>query len=265
MIVKVKIMLNFNFLYTLLFLLLIYYLNKKSQYVNENIHEIKYNSKTLEVSDCDTVIVVPIFNRKKYLESCLQSLDKCFLNNSIVVFVDDSSDFETQEYLKNVSLSNISFIKIFKKVNRNMFDSFRMVFDEFYKYENIKFFVTLDSDTIHKPEWLIKLKLLYYDKENEKKNGNMLLTGFNTLNHLNISEHQNCYKKNSCGGINMFFDKNLYPVFKETLYDALWDWRVVQLCQINNWDILCTKPSVINHIGFEGLSYGKQFDVAFDF
>ena len=102
MIVKVKIMLNFNFLYTLLFLLLIYYLNKKSQYVNENIHEIKYNSKTLEVSDCDTVIVVPIFNRKKYLESCLQSLDKCFLNNSIVVFVDDSSDFETQEYLKNV-------------------------------------------------------------------------------------------------------------------------------------------------------------------
>jgi len=145
-----------------------------------------------------------------------------------------------------------------------MHDSYVIGFDLLKDVFNIKFMCTLDSDTIHKENWLITLKNVY--ENNYKQVKGLLLTGFNTHAHKIIKEHDNFYEKESIGGISMFFETRLYNEYIRNKFihnKNEWDWEVVHETNRRDYKIYCTKPSVIQHIGRFGMNVSH--DHAFDF
>ena len=111
---------------------------------------------------------------------------------------------------------------------------------------------------------MIDKLLLLQDKYPEQFT---IVTGFNTdINHLIIEEKNDHYIKNSMGGINMLFTKDTYiNIIRPTLNTLQWDCDVCSVLKKENGLLLCTKPSVIDHIGENGLwsqpdKYNKSID-----
>jgi len=211
-------------------------------------------------------IVIPTYNRLDMIKKTLDSLFKTKLQNTLLIIIDDASNKETQDLIKNYNCL-IPTIKFFKKENKCMYDSFVMGFDHVIEYyPSIEYLITLDSDTIHKENWLIKLYELY----NIVNNKNCIVTGFNTTSHHKIQKSfPNYHIKKSIGGINMFMNKNLYiNHIKQILISGKkdWDWAVVRYFEKKKFTFYCTKPSVIQHIGDIGMhSNPKKYDRALDF
>lgn len=66
----------------------------------------------------------------------------------------------------------------------------------------------------------------------------------------------------------MFFPTKMFytHVQKALLEKNQWDWALVRLMNDDNLPLICTKPSVVQHIGFVGMNSKKHgFDVADDF
>lgn len=208
-------------------------------------------------------IVIPVFNRPDYIIRCFESLRDSNIHNAVLVIVDDNSTIETKKIIEEFELRNIVIHKIYKTDDRGMFVSFVMGFDYICnRFPDIKHLITLDSDTIHKRDWLDRIIDLRksYSKET-------LVTGYNSTLHDTISTHDNYVIKKSCGGINMLFSKSMYKGFIRDAFvrtKNLWDWEVVKNCSSRKIPILCTRPSYIQHIGVEGL-HSKSNDFARDY
>jgi glycosyltransferase involved in cell wall biosynthesis len=210
-------------------------------------------------------IVIPTYNRLDMIKKTLDSLFKTNLQNTLLFIIDDNSNKETKDFIKEYNCL-IHTVKLFKKENKLMHDSFVMGFDNAIKnYPSIEYLITLDSDTIHKPNWLLKLHELY----NTINNKNSIITGFNTLNHKITKSFKNYHMKHSIGGINMFFHKDFYIEHIRPILISVkkgWDWQVVFHCWNKEFRMYCTKPSVIQHIGNIGLhSKNGKYDKANDF
>jgi glycosyltransferase involved in cell wall biosynthesis len=214
---------------------------------NSNVSETYVSSSESYTNATDTVIVIATYNRLQILRETMQSLEKSDLTNTLLIMVDDNSNTDTVEYLKSLKVNNTPTICVFKKENRNMFDSFKLAFDCCTSESNLKYYVIMDSDTIHKQDWLIKEKDLYNKLSNTEK---CIITGFNTDAHpFNMVNDSYC-KKKSIGGINILFDKDFYlNILRGTLYDFAWDWTMSDRCNSHNINMYCTTPSVIQHIG----------------
>jgi hypothetical protein len=78
--------------------------------------------------------------------------------------------------------------------------------------------------------------------------------------------------KESIGGVNVLFEADLFDSliapnlrYEEPLQIG-WDWLVVRAVVQKGYPLLCTKPSVVQHIGRVGrFSFFVQFDQALDF
>lgn len=212
-----------------------------------------------------TAIVMPIFNRYDCVKKCLSSLSKTDISNSILVMIDDgSTDIRVKKLIENFEMKTEYIHKIFKDQNVGMWDSYIIGFDWVAKnFPEAKRFVTLDSDTIHKQNWLMCTTELHDRFKNH------VVTGFNTKTHAIAATQENYYEKSSAGGINfMFSQKTYFRNLREILVTTKnsWDNEFVGRCKKIGKKIFCTKPSVIQHIGYHGLnSNGKRWDHAFDF
>jgi glycosyltransferase involved in cell wall biosynthesis len=215
----------------------------------------------------DKVIVIPTYNRKDILKKTLDSFVKTKLdNNTLLIIIDDNSNEETQQFIKNYDIYNVFTIKLFKKENKCMYDSFVMGFDyAIQNYPSIKYLITLDSDTIHKPNWLEK-EIQLFKRFNDN---NILLTGFNTNNHKTKKYFNDYSEKHTIGGINILFHKNYYINYGREAFihhKRDWDWGFCGISKKYKYKIICTKPSVIQHIGDIGLNSNKgKYDKANDF
>ena len=216
-------------------------------------------------------LIITTYKRSKYLEITLRYLRFSNLDNTILMIIDDySNKKKVTQLIKSFNMLNVPIIKIFKKENNNMYHSLRVGWDILEKM-GCDYFCNLDSDTIMHPLWLYKLKELYQQFESELSinKTKTLITGFNTTrNHKVIGEYGNYYKKSSIGGVNLFFHKDLYKEIKDFMKDRLWDFYIVNHMNHNEYQIICTKPSVIQHIGFKGLNSfveNNNFDFAKDF
>ena len=150
-----------------------------------------------------------------------------------------------------------------------MYDSLRVGWDLLFNCFHCKSVMSLDSDTIVKKEWIPILNELYEKINKEHKY--FIVSGFNSTRH---SEHfikqtySNYYIKNGIGGINMLFSKDTYlDIIKDTLYNVCWDNIVIDKLRKYNGAIACSKPSVIEHIGYNGMwSKGnEQCDRSIDY
>ena len=246
-------------------------------------------------------IVVPCFGRYEYVKKCFDSLFKTILGtlyknkhkqddidnsssqiidaSEIVLVIVDESLTKEQSYDKiktNNMIKEYKFgfptIKIFKNKHGNMFDSFLVGCDLLMPY--CEYMMNLDSDTIHKNDWINTTMNIFYKLEQKHPNKNILLSGFNTINegrHKIIKEFDNYYLKSSVGGCHLCFKTSLYKsLLRYVIISYKWDTNIHDIVNKHDGVIACTKPSVINHIGDTSSGHrknvnGEKADKSIDF
>lgn len=214
-------------------------------------------------------LVVTTYNRPYYLRRCIQSLQRSILNKVIILIVDDgSNDKETLECIHSFKILNVPVLKAFRiqKDGCRMFDNLCYGWDLLLKKFKCNYLCNLDADAIVKKHWLSELMTLH--QREKPKQGPLIVTGFNATSHP-ISKHmKHYYIKKSVGGINLFFDQEIYlEIVRPLLKSIYWDWEVVKAMQNSKYPILCTRPSVIQHIGERGFWSDPKvgYDVAVDY
>jgi hypothetical protein len=201
-------------------------------------------------------LIVPFFSRANYVKEFLGSLQNADMTNCLVVFMDESLTKDVNEdhlavhsLIKNFKIPNL--IKIFKNRHGNMFDSILTGWDMIYPF--CDHLITIDSDTIMRKDWISKIDWSFQAMKNDSPgNPFVLASGFNTETerHRIIERRSQYILKNSVGGCNMFFHKDIYPDYiRKTLISYKWDSNIVSYIQELGGIIGTTTPSVIQHIG----------------
>ncbi len=105
-----------------------------------------------------------------------------------------------------------------------MHDSILTGWDMIYPF--CEYLITLDSDTIMRKDWISEIDKSYNAiKHNFPENKFILVSGFNTETeqHRIIERRSQYILKNSVGGCNMFFHKEIYPDYiQKTLISYKW-------------------------------------------
>ena len=253
-----------------LFLFILSYLSYKKQIYNEGF-------KILNKKSYKYGIVMCCFNRPEYLSKTLNSLKKSRLNNCLICIVDDcSNNINTIKLIKDfrIDSKNCNIIKIRNKTNLGIQKSLLKGFEKINKYD-CKYLTNIDSDVIMKPDWLNTFDKTYQSVNSKINNNGIIITGFNCVNsckHKVVKTYDDFHIKGTIGGINMFFDKNVYKtIFKPVLQDNTirkqgWDWSVCRKMAKKGRYFVATKPSVIQHIGINGMwSKTNRVDIAEDY
>lgn len=231
-------------------------LNENELYANipENYGNVILNKNNCENKSFQTGIIIPTFGRFEYLKKCLKSLKNTKLENCILILVDESltkdvtdDKIRANNFIKEFNIEKIPIIKIFKNKHGNMFDSILTGFD--ILAQCCDYLITMDSDTIHKENWL-DISIKTYKLLEEKYNKAIVLSGFNTLTHSIKEEYDTYSIKNTLGGCQMIFNRNIYfDLIRLTLMSHKWDTNITNLINEKNGILAVIKPSVIEHIG----------------
>ncbi len=218
-------------------------------------------------------IVIPTFNRPQYLERCLNSIKRSDLNGADIIIADDAStDFKTVEVIERFTSEGLIKYKnqFLHKKNGGICKMLLTYIDYAFKLD-YDIVINLDSDAIVRNDWMKVLLKLHKDSPNQ------IITGFHSTTknadgserHKIIGTGEGCVQKKSVGGINMLFTKETFEKYaKPALYHCIenggnWD----HMTCINAGSVICSVPSVIQHIGIEsslGHTHDKP-DVADDF
>ena len=247
-----------------------------------------YSGNCNERSRFDIGILVPIFSRNDYLEKFLLSLRSTQpedLSRCVLLFMDESvsenSLNPTNSDRQKVNNTISSFINdnclpcqaivITKRQHGNMFDSILRGFDILCHY--CDFLSTIDSDTIMKHNWISKLLETVKDIEHDQGEEKYILSGFNTLNahrHLIEYDWKNYVEKKSVGGCHLMFRSKHYEELRCALNSYKWDTNLIGHAKRLGYGIYVTKPSVIEHIGYESSGHRQSsvndaVDISCDF
>ena len=213
-------------------------------------------------------LVITTFNRPAYLHRTLSALGKSRLDDTLVLLVDDCSDDpHTTQLIDAFSLAGTAVIKAERKSRGEcaIHENLTFGWDLLLKHFQCRYLTNLDSDAVVQADWLVQLKQLSEQAESK----DALITGFNAYQHNTLKEQDTHYEKESIGGINFFFSRSMYQdTIRPALVDLQWDHHVVETLQKTDRKILCTKPSVVQHIGRNGIWSGPAsgiFDFAIDF
>jgi hypothetical protein len=216
-----------------------------------------------------TGLVVTSYNRPAYLKRTLLSLQRSQLDDVILLLVDDGSDDEeTLGLLRAFTHPHCPVLKAYRaaETTPRIHENLQLGWDYLRQEFRCANLVNLDGDTVMHRHWLTALKRLH--EANMPRYGQLVVTGFNAFEHPVVEMSADHYRKCSIGGINLFFSAELYQqVVRPALVDLQWDWKLVATMQERDYALLCTRPSVIQHIGREGIwSHPKvRFDYALDY
>lgn len=215
-----------------------------------------------------TGIIVTVKERPNYLTRCLFSLSKADLTDCVIAIIDDcSEDKSVWPIIESFNIEGVEIIKKQNCENIGVAFSIKLAMDELIN--KCEMFMTLDGDTLVKPDFVSKILSLPSDG---------IRTGFNSRvknllgqeRHPVISETDTYCIKKSLGGVNVCFDLRTYNLYiKPSLLNRQnWDWDLVNRLTAHKINIYCTKPSVIQHIGSNssmGHGITEQYDYAEDF
>lgn len=260
----------------------------------------KYGNITINygntyINSCNPIIgiVIPIYNRHEYLIQCLNSLSMTNLSNCILCLIDESmtkdvnpDKIRTRELVEkfvidhgsNKDTEPLVLIKIYKNIHGNMYDSILSGFDCLSTF--CDYLVTLDSDTVQKPDFITKSLEVYrkviHDHTDDVSSVHaykILLTGFNTVNrgnHRILKEEDTYYIKDSIGGCHLMFHLQAYHTYlRKALISYKWDTNIITVFKqyiLSPKVIIAVKPSVVNHIGYiSSMRDDQNYDVSFDY
>jgi len=176
-----------------------------------------------------------------------------------------TSGVKTAVLIKEFEMASVPMIKIFKRKHGNMFESLRLGWDLLKGILGCEYLCCLDSDTVVKKDWLMQLIETYHLIAPKMSHPNFLLTGFNADSHHILEEHDRYYIKASVGGINLFYPSRIYSALRPSLHHIFWDHEMVNRIKLLKGEFFCVRPSVVQHIGKQGLWSGRSHDVALDF
>jgi mannosyltransferase OCH1-like enzyme len=243
--------------------------------------------------------VIPYYNRKSLVEQTFQSINNsCIPNDLLFVLIDDGSDQEIKPDIQH------DHILITKDKNYGISNSLSIGWDIIYSL-NIRNMLNIDSDAEVSPNWISTLNNIFQSYNKNYDNVDCIITGYNgsfpdgITNHPCIKETKHYRIKKSVGGINLFFDRNIYQsivrkaitsyniipstiddvIFSIDLYGSSsprlnpkenkkigWDWGLSYLCEQNNIQILSAKKSVVQHKGLSGISSrSTYFEQSYDY
>jgi mannosyltransferase OCH1-like enzyme len=230
--------------------------------------------------------VISFYNRKEFVSRTVDSINKSFLPDDLVFIIIDDGSTEDVEF-------DIKHPHIFIKKLKNYGISHSLVIGwDIVNLLKIDYFLNLDSDVIVSTNWLSSLFNIH--QFHSKLNTKVIATGFNGINHRVKSTEKNYCIKHTIGGINLFFHTTLYSDIRKSLtswevvpnsiediiynldnygsnpkihpkYNG-WDWGLMAIRKNDKTDLICTTPSVIQHIGTYGISSSENFsEIALDF
>ena len=226
-------------------------------------------------------IVITIYNRPTYLKATLNALKLSNLGDALICLVDDSSYFpETLEMVNDFTLDSIPIHKVVNSKNLGVKNALKIGWD--FLVDKCDYLCNLDSDALVKQDWLSTLVSVYERYIAENPNHIVVATGYNSKSHLTLSESDFYVFKRDIGGVHIFFQNILYySHIRKSLEYNDWDHYVADI--IYSWELgtcsaiiegeikgetpekifeipttstfICTKPSVIEHLGRLGLHY----------
>lgn len=219
-------------------------------------------------------IVMPTFGRCDYVSKSLESLRNSNVpkEETLLVIVDesltkevDNDKEETKRWIEGFDIEGLSIIKIYKNRHGNMFDSLLIGLDLIYP--KCKYVMNLDSDTIHKKDWLQSVNDVYEIAENEYPDKLIVLTGYNSNNHEIEEKKERYIIKKSVGGCHLYFKSVDYVNYlRYTLISNKWDTNVYEQVKRLGGILVSTNPSVIEHIGeISSVRKEKNIDKSLDY
>ena len=219
-------------------------------------------------------IMIPTYGRYEYVKKCLDSLKNSNLpiEETLIVIVDESLTKEvnrdkerTNVFIKEFTIEGLSIIKIYKNKHGNMFDSLVIGLDLIYP--KCEFLMNLDSDTVHKKDWLQHINNVFEKASIENPDKIILTTGYNSINHEVVENKEGYVIKKSVGGCHLFFKSSDYVNYLRcTIISNKWDTNIYEQVHRLNGIIICTNPSVIEHIGeFSSVRNERNKDKSIDY
>lgn len=221
-------------------------------------------------------IILPTYNRPEYLNKSLGSLQKTFIEkNTLLYFIDDAStDPETIKQINDFKKDGCVLKHVFKKKNLGVSDSLVTVLEDCFVM-GYEYVIILNTDMI--------VNNYFYDIMTYYKNifPNNIISGFNTLTpgengkprHPIVYDGKFYIKKKTSGAPCLGLDKNLYnKFFKDIITEygrkrkSAFDTAVTRKASNEGCDIICTVPSVAQHIGMDSsMRHSFNPDEAVDF
>lgn len=220
-------------------------------------------------------LIITTFNRPKYLEKCLESLKNTYIKEGSLIYIidDGSTDSKTIRLINEFEKSGCIVEKIFKPTNIGTYDSMLTAYE--YCYSKYEYVILINSDTIVN-NYFYDMMTYYYTLF-----PNNIISGFNTLTisekgfprHPIVEDYGFYVKKNTSGGACFGFNKKIYDkFFKKTLEDLFrtnskrYDTISTKKASDKGTHVICTVPSVVEHIGFESsMGHNIQPDISVDY
>ncbi len=211
-----------------------------------------------------TGIVITTYNRPHYLKKCLDSLKSSFIfEDTIIVIVDDCSiNQNTIDLINAFKIEGVEIFKILGTDNKGVWKRLQEGFD-FLIEQECKVLCNIDSDAIVNNHWQLKLEQCY------SVNKDKIISGFNAMNSARFDkgvEFENYFEKEIVCGLNLYFNKSLYKYVIESFNSCeLWDIHLPTIIKKAKKKFIVTKPSVMQHIGFESSMNHTATPRALDF
>jgi len=191
-----------------------------------------------------TGLLITLFDRPEYLQKTLDSIKNSYLPDDLtIVLLDDcSTNKDTLNIFNSFEIENVPIVRLENEKNRGIAYNIKKGFD--YLYENdFDILINLDPDALVKPYWLTILFELHSCFPRS------VVTGFNTAAHRFTGIFETYYTKRSIGGINLMFNKDLWPKLRPQVNNSQWDWDVSKKLANDKILMIASSPSVIAHIG----------------
>ena len=216
--------------------------------------EVSPLSKFRQVCDCNFRFYV----RDSVIEACPELLD--------FQFHTPGGNHDNAQLLQDFS-PGVPVIRLFKKRHGHVHDSLLHGWDLLADMFDVPYFCNLDSDMIVRGNWLAELVHVYEVAAASHGQGMLVATAFNAVQHTVAESFKDYLVKNSAGGANFLFTKEVY---RDTVRPALgslsWDSEVVRGIQLKSGLVISTPRSLVQHIGARGMwSKPSAYDLASDY
>ena len=226
-----------------------------------------------EQKSWEVAVVMAVWNRPQYLRRCLDALTRSDLRGAVLILVDDrSDDRDTRRMFEECGsvMGGAPVVRVRKtdEALRGVHASLRIGWDLALERFGSRLLCSLDADALVKPQWLVEELSLF--RRERRRQGQLVLTGFNAVVSHPVVEWERApdfVVKHSCGGINILFDSALYRVAVRSCLVMYWDDLLMLVLRALGVPMLCSRPSLVQHIGRRGMfsGRGRGYDQAADF
>lgn len=209
-----------------------------------------------------TGIIITIKNRSEYVFHLFESLKRADLSDCIIVIVDDgSTDLLIPKMISGFEIEGVEIFHTRYHTSQGVKKAIRTGID--FILHRCDDFMILDGDTMVRSDFLSQLRKLPTDS---------IATGFHcsmlkhdgSPRHPILIETDNYYIKESVGGANMMFSKDIYlRIIEPALFkNGNWDHEACKSLRIQNKGVYCLKESVVQHLGVNSAMGHHNYEAA---